>query len=66
MGLPEAAQTLPADVARPFILSVHQAFDSAYFTALAIAAALLFGLAAVGWTMHRAGAWKCPRNDRII
>lgn len=47
------AQTLPADVARPLILSVHQAFDSAYFTALAIAAALLFVLAVVG---RRAGA----------
>lgn len=44
-----AAQTLPADIARPFILSVHHAFDSAYFTAIALAAALLFVLAIVGW-----------------
>jgi DHA2 family multidrug resistance protein-like MFS transporter len=49
------ARTLPADVARPFILSVHQAFDSAYFTALAIAAALLFVLAVVGWRASAAG-----------
>jgi len=49
-----AAQTLPADVARPFILSVHQAFDAAYFTALAIAAALLFVLAVVGWRTRAA------------
>jgi MFS transporter, DHA2 family, multidrug resistance protein len=49
------AQTLPADVARPFILSVHQAFDSAYFAALAIAAALLFVLAVAGWRASAAG-----------
>ena len=51
-GIDEAlvvAQTLPPDVARPLILSVHRAFDSAYFTALAISAALLFVLALVGW-----------------
>ena len=40
---------MPADLARPFVLSVHQAFDSAYFTALALAAALLFVLAVMGW-----------------
>lgn len=50
-----AAQGLPADVARPFILSVHQAFDSAYFVALAIAAVLLFVLAIVGWRAGAAG-----------
>ena len=50
-----AAQTLPADVARPLILSVHQAFDSAYFVALAIAAAILFVLAVVGWRASAAG-----------
>ena len=49
------AQTLPAEVARPFIRSVHQAFDSAYFTALAIAAALLFVLAIVGLATRRQG-----------
>jgi DHA2 family multidrug resistance protein-like MFS transporter len=43
------AQTLPSDAARPFLRSVHQAFDSGYFVALALAAALLFLLAVVGW-----------------
>lgn len=51
-----AAQSLPADVAHPFILSVHQAFDSAYFVALAIAAILLFVLAIVGWRASAGGA----------
>jgi MFS transporter, DHA2 family, multidrug resistance protein len=51
----EVAQTLPADVARPFILSVHHAFDSAYLAALAIAAALLFVLAVAGWRASAAG-----------
>jgi DHA2 family multidrug resistance protein-like MFS transporter len=62
-GIDEAlvvAQTLPADVARPFILSVHQAFDSAYFTALAISAALLFVLAFVGWRASAAGRAAKP------
>ena len=60
------AQILPADVARPLILSVHQAFDSAYFTALAIAAALLFVLAVVGWRTSAAGraAYPGSRNPR--
>ena len=49
------AHALPADVARPLILSVHQAFDSAYFAALAIAAAVLFVLAVVGWRASAAG-----------
>lgn len=44
-----AAQALPADVARPLVVSVHQAFDVAYLTALAISAVLLFVLAVVGW-----------------
>jgi DHA2 family multidrug resistance protein-like MFS transporter len=43
------AQTLPADVARPYLQSVHQAFDTAYFTALAIASAVLFALTVMGW-----------------
>jgi hypothetical protein len=45
---------LPADAARPFIQSVHQAFDSAYFAALALGAALLFVLAIVGWRARAA------------
>jgi DHA2 family multidrug resistance protein-like MFS transporter len=49
------AQTLPADVARPLLLSARQAFDTAYLTALALSAALLFVLAAVGWYASRAG-----------
>jgi len=48
------AQTLPADVARPFLLSVHQAFDTAYLTALALSAVLLLVLAIVGWSASRA------------
>jgi hypothetical protein len=40
---------LPATAARPFTQSVHQAFDSAYFAALALSATLLFVLAIVGW-----------------
>jgi MFS transporter, DHA2 family, multidrug resistance protein len=35
------------------IRSVHQAFGSAYFTALAIAASLLFVLAIVGLAIRR-------------
>lgn len=43
------AQTLPADAAHPLILSAHQAFDTAYVTALAIGAVVLFVLAVVRW-----------------
>jgi len=43
------AETLPADVARRLTQSVHQAFDSAYFTALAIDAALLAAVAVMAW-----------------
>jgi DHA2 family multidrug resistance protein-like MFS transporter len=43
------AKALPADAARPLVQSVHQAFDNAYFVALALSAALLFVLAIVGW-----------------
>lgn len=48
------AKSLPADAARPFIRSVHQAFDTAYFAALALGAALLFVLAIVGWRARAA------------
>jgi DHA2 family multidrug resistance protein-like MFS transporter len=48
------AKTLPADAARPFVQSVHQAFDTAYFAALALGAALLFVLAIVGWRARAA------------
>jgi DHA2 family multidrug resistance protein-like MFS transporter len=41
----QVAQTLPAEAARLLTGSVHQAFDAAYFTALAIAAALLVAVA---------------------
>jgi MFS transporter, DHA2 family, multidrug resistance protein len=43
------AETLPPDVARPLIGSVHQAFDGAYFTALAVAAALFAAVAVMAW-----------------
>jgi DHA2 family multidrug resistance protein-like MFS transporter len=43
------ASTLPADVARLLTQSVHQAFDSAYLTALAINAALLTAVAVMVW-----------------
>lgn len=43
------AATLPADAARLLTRSAHQAFDSAYFTALAINAALLAAVAIVAW-----------------
>ena len=48
------AKSLPADAARPFIRSVYQAFDTAYFAALALGAALLFVLAIVGWRARAA------------
>jgi MFS transporter, DHA2 family, multidrug resistance protein len=41
--------TLPADVARLLTQSVHQAFDGAYFTALALNAALLIAVAVLAW-----------------
>ena len=47
------AESLPADAARQLIGSVHQAFDGAYLTALAINAALLAAVAVIAW---RAGA----------
>ncbi len=43
------AETLPADVALLLTRSVHQAFDGAYFTALAINAALLTAVAVMAW-----------------
>jgi MFS transporter, DHA2 family, multidrug resistance protein len=46
------AETLPADVARLLTRSVHQAFDGAYFTALAINAALLTAVAVMAWRMR--------------
>lgn len=45
----EVVKALPADAARPLVQSVHQAFDNAYFAALALSAVLLFVLAVVGW-----------------
>ena len=43
------AATLPADTARLLTQSVHQAFDGAYLTALAINAALLAAVAVMAW-----------------
>jgi MFS transporter, DHA2 family, multidrug resistance protein len=43
------AETLPPDVARLLTGSVHQAFDGAYFTALAVAAALFAAVAVMAW-----------------
>ena len=43
------ATTLPADTARLLTQSVHQAFDGAYLTALAINAALLAAVAVMAW-----------------
>jgi MFS transporter, DHA2 family, multidrug resistance protein len=43
------AETLPPDVARPLTGSVHQAFDGAYLTALAVAAALFAAVAVMAW-----------------
>jgi MFS transporter, DHA2 family, multidrug resistance protein len=43
------AQSLPADVARLLTQAVHQAFDSAYFTALAFNAVLLIAVAVMAW-----------------
>src|SRR5476651_283593 len=49
-GIDEAlvvAKTLPADAARQVTDAVHQAFDAAYFTALAVAAVLMVVVAAM-------------------
>jgi DHA2 family multidrug resistance protein-like MFS transporter len=43
------ARTLPAETARRLSGSVHRAFDSAYLTALAIAAVLLLVVAVLAW-----------------
>jgi DHA2 family multidrug resistance protein-like MFS transporter len=48
------AETLPPDVARLLTGSVHQAFDGAYFTALAVAAALLTAVAVMAWRARAA------------
>jgi DHA2 family multidrug resistance protein-like MFS transporter len=44
-----AAQSLQPDAARLLIQAVHQAFDNAYFTALAVNALLLFAVAIMAW-----------------
>jgi MFS transporter, DHA2 family, multidrug resistance protein len=43
------AATLPADGARLLTVAAHQAFDSAYFTALAVNAVLLAAVAVMAW-----------------
>jgi DHA2 family multidrug resistance protein-like MFS transporter len=48
------AATLPADLAGRLTGSVHQAFDNAYLSALAINAALLIGLAVLSWRARAA------------
>jgi MFS transporter, DHA2 family, multidrug resistance protein len=55
------AGTLPPDMAQILARSVHQPFDSAYFTALAINAALLAVVAIMAW---RARATP-PANRRV-
>jgi DHA2 family multidrug resistance protein-like MFS transporter len=51
-GIDEAlvvAATPPAEVARPLIQPVHQAFDGAYLGALALNAVLLIAAAFMAW-----------------
>jgi DHA2 family multidrug resistance protein-like MFS transporter len=55
------AETLPPDMARLVTRSVHLAFDSAYFTALAINAALLAVVAIMAWRTRAAP----PANRRV-
>jgi DHA2 family multidrug resistance protein-like MFS transporter len=55
-----AAKTLPTDAAHALVQSAHQAFDNAYLAAVAIAAALVFGLAGAGALQRRAN--KKPGN----
>jgi DHA2 family multidrug resistance protein-like MFS transporter len=61
-GIDEAlvvARSLPADAARQMTGAVRQAFDVAYFTALAVAAVLMVAVA----VMARRG--QCPRCTRL-
>jgi MFS transporter, DHA2 family, multidrug resistance protein len=55
------AGTLPPDMAQILARSVHQPFDSAYFTALAINAALLAVVAIMAWRARAAP----PANRRV-
>jgi DHA2 family multidrug resistance protein-like MFS transporter len=55
------AGTLPPDLAHLLTRSVHQAFDGAYFTALAINAALLAAVAVMAWRARVAP----PANRRV-
>ena len=51
-GIDEAlvvAKTLPPDAARQVTGAVHQAFDTAYFAALAVAAVLMVVVAVMAW-----------------
>jgi hypothetical protein len=48
------AATLPADTAHLVTQSVHQAFDGAYRTALAINVALLATVAVMAWRARAA------------
>jgi DHA2 family multidrug resistance protein-like MFS transporter len=57
------AATLPADVARLLTQSVHQAFDGAYFTALALNAALLMAVAAMAWRARAAPHAHLARDE---
>ena len=59
------AGTLPADAARLLTLSVHQAFDSSYLTALAVNAALLTVVAVMAWRA-RAAPPKGERADGTL
>ena len=55
------AGTLPPNVAHLLTRSVHQAFDGAYFTALAINAALLAAVAVMAWRVR-----PVPPADRRL
>ena len=61
-----AAGTLPADVARQLTQSVHQAFDGAYFTALAINAALLTAVAVMAWRARAAPPHRLVKPMRLL
>ena len=51
-----AAASLPADIARLLSGSLHRAFDSAYFTALAVTAVLMAVVAVLAWRARGASS----------
>jgi len=60
------AGTLPADGARQLTQSVHQAFDGAYFTALAIDAALLTAVAVMAWRARAVPPHRLVKPMRLL